>query len=110
MARIQIEHFVKTNLNEHVKPIDVFKISLRKEKRLNLIQYPFLFDLDYKYRLLQIESIFEQKINMQKNVENGLLNLLSGQVQMDVNGGFSLEGLAYLHFQINRNNILNDSM
>ncbi len=47
---------------------------------------------------------------MQKNVENGLLNLLSGQVQMDLNGGFSLEGLAYLHFQINRNNILNDSM
>lgn len=47
---------------------------------------------------------------MQKNVENGLLNLLSGQVQLDLNGGFSLEGLAYLHFQIHRNNILNDSM
>lgn len=47
---------------------------------------------------------------MQKNMENGLRNLLSGQVQLDVNGNFSLEGLVYLHFQINRQNILDDSM
>lgn len=45
---------------------------------------------------------------MQKNMESGLLNLLSGG--LDANGNFSLEGLIYLHFQINRNNILNDSM
>ena len=47
---------------------------------------------------------------MQKNMESGILNLLSGGVQLDANGNFSLEGLIYLHFQINRNNILNDSM
>lgn len=75
-----------------------------------MLQYSFLFDLDYKYRLLQIESIYEQKTNMHKNLQNGLTGLLSGQIQLDVNGNFSLEGLAYLHFQINRNNILNDSM
>lgn len=43
-------------------------------------------------------------------MESGILNLLSGGVQLDANGNFSLEGLIYLHFQINRNNILNDSM
>ena len=47
---------------------------------------------------------------MQKNVENGLRNLLTGTIQYDVNGNFSLEGLVYLHFQINRQNILDDSM
>lgn len=47
---------------------------------------------------------------MQKNMQNGLRNLLNGQVQLDVNGNFSLESLAYLHFQINRNNILDDSL
>lgn len=43
-------------------------------------------------------------------MQNGLRNLLNGQVQLDVNGNFSLESLAYLHFQINRNNILDDSL
>lgn len=47
---------------------------------------------------------------MKKNVENGLKNLLQGNIQYDVNGNFSLEGLVYLHFQINRHNILDDSM
>jgi len=49
-------------------------------------------------------------MNMQKNVENGLRNLLTGTIQYDVNGNFWLEGLGYLHFQINRQNILDDSM
>ena len=35
---------------------------------------------------------------------------MSGMAQLDVNGNFSFEGLVYLHFQINRNNILDDSM
>lgn len=35
---------------------------------------------------------------MQKNMENGLMNLLSGNIHQDLNGGFSLEGLVYLHF------------
>lgn len=47
---------------------------------------------------------------MQKNVSNGLYHLLSGNVELDADGGISIESLAYLHFQINRNNILNDSM
>ena len=47
---------------------------------------------------------------MQKNMHNGLQNLMNGGLQLDVNGNFSIEGLIYLHFQINRNNILNDSM
>ena len=76
----------------------------------NLIKYPFILDLDFKYELLRIESIYEQKINMQKNVSNGLKNLMNGHLQLDANGNFSLESLAYLHFQINRNNILDDSM
>lgn len=49
---------------------------------------------------------------MEKNVKSGLHSLLTGggMLQLDQNGNFSLEGLAYLNFQINRNNILNDSM
>lgn len=48
---------------------------------------------------------------MEKNVKNGLHNILmGGAVQLDSNGNISLEGLAYLHFQINRQNILDDSM
>ena len=49
-------------------------------------------------------------MNMKKNVENGFQNLLTGLAQLDVNGGFSIDSLMFLHFQINRNNILDDSM
>ena len=35
---------------------------------------------------------------MQKNMQNGLNNLMNGGLQLDVNGNFSLEGLIYLHF------------
>lgn len=105
-----MDHFIKKNLGEYFKPLEAFKMMLTNQKKLNLLQYTFLFDLDYKYRLLQIESIYEQKTNMHKNIQSGLNSLLNGHVMLDVNGNFSLEGLAYLHFQINRNNILNDSM
>jgi hypothetical protein len=35
---------------------------------------------------------------MQKNMQNGLQNLITGAIQLDANGNFSLEGLIYLHF------------
>jgi hypothetical protein len=38
------------------------------------------------------------------------MNLLNGRIQYDVNGNFSLQSMAYLTFQINRSNILDDSM
>lgn len=44
-------------------------------------------------------------------MENGFHNLLtSGSIQMDATGNISLEGLIFLHFQINRHNILDDSL
>jgi hypothetical protein len=74
------------------------------------MKFPFLLDLDFKYDLLRIESIVEQDFNMQKNIKLGLINLLNGTVQYDVNGNLSLQGFAYLTFQVNRNDLLNDSM
>jgi hypothetical protein len=38
------------------------------------------------------------------------MNLINGRIQYDVNGNFSLQSMAYLTFQINRSNILDDSM
>lgn len=95
---------------EYFRPVDTFKLYLKKTKPLNFTRFPFLLDLDYKYKLMQIESIFEQKTNIHKNVENGFQNLFTGMLPIDMNGNFSLDNLIFLHFQINRHNILNDSL
>jgi hypothetical protein len=47
-------------------------------------------------------------MNIKKNMEGGLGSMINAMVQNENN--FSIEGLIYLHFQINRHNILDDSM
>ena len=41
-------------MGEYFRPIDTFKLYLKKAKPLNFIRFPFVLDLDYKYKLLQI--------------------------------------------------------
>lgn len=74
---------------------------------LNFINYPFLLSFEYKYKIIQIESIYEQKMNIRKKMESGFSNILQ---EVDFNHQFSLEGLIFLYFNVNRNNILDDSM
>jgi hypothetical protein len=51
--------------------------------------------LDYKYDLLRIESVLEQKLTIQKSMASGFSGMISAMIQ---NGGdFSLEGLIYLY-------------
>lgn len=57
---------------------------------------------------MQIESIFEQKNSIRQNMSRGLSAIIQ-----DFDHGannFSIEGLIYLYFAVNRNNILDDSM
>jgi len=63
--------------------------------------------LDYKYELIRIESILEQKLNVNKSLSTGFSGILSAMIQ---NNDFSLEGLIYLYIEVNRHDILNDSM
>jgi len=37
-------------------------------------------------------------MNVNKNVEAGIFNYLNGNIQLNADGTFSLEGLVYLHF------------
>ena len=46
-------------------------------------------------------------MNIQKNMESGFSNILS---EVDYNHNFSLNGLIFLYFNVNRHNILDDSM
>ena len=65
-------------------------------------------DFDYKYKLLQIESMYEQKMNIKKNMQRGLAALIQ---DFDFGGGnFGIEGLIYLYISVRRSNILDDSM
>lgn len=52
--RIKAEKFNKPNMSDYFRPIDTFKLYLKKTKPLNFIRFPFILDLDYKYKLLQI--------------------------------------------------------
>lgn len=83
----------------------MLKIYFNKIQNFNFINYPFLLTFDYKYKLIQIESIYEQKMSIRKNMENGLSALLHN---IDFNHG--IEGLIFLYFTVNRHNLLDDSM
>lgn len=56
--RIKSETFNIVNIGEYFRHIDIFKQYLKKSKSLNFVRFPFLLDLDFKYKLLQIESIY----------------------------------------------------
>ena len=56
---------------------------------------------------MQIESVYEQKMNIRKNMQTGLSSIIDS---INFSGNFSIEGLIYLYLSVNRNNILDDSM
>jgi hypothetical protein len=89
------------------EPVEQYKRVLVKAWEFNMVNYPFLLDFEYKYKLMQIESIYEQKMNIRKNMSRGLSAIIQ---EHDFSGGFSLEGLIYLCIAVNRDNILDDSM
>lgn len=90
-----------------MEPVEQFKLYLLKEKEFNFIGYPFLLGFDYKYKVIQIESIYEQKLNIRKKMESGFSSILQ---EVDFNHQFSLDGLIFLYFNVQRQNILDDSM
>jgi hypothetical protein len=85
--------------------VEVYKIYLNKLPNFNFVNYSFLLSFDYKYKLIQIESIYEQKMSIRKNMENGLSSIIQN---IDFNHG--IEGLIFLYFTVNRNNLLDESM
>lgn len=108
--RISSHKFICENVEKYFEPAFVFQQYLSKKEELNFINYPFLLNLNFKYKLLQYESFYEQKVSMHRNLTNGLQNLLNGNLIFDVNGNFSVESLAFLNFEIHRDNILEESI
>jgi abortive infection bacteriophage resistance protein len=87
--------FISPSINKYFDPITQFKKQYKNNEEFNMIPYSYLFDLKYKNELLHIESILEQKINIQKSMTSGISSMINTMVE---NGGFSIEGLIYLHF------------
>lgn len=46
-------------------------------------------------------------MNIRKKIENGFSSILN---EVDLNQHFSIEGLIFLYFNVNRHRILDDSM
>lgn len=103
--KVPFSAFNNAFLCSFFEPVEMLKIYFNKLQNFNFINYPFLLTFDYKYKLIQIESIYEQKMSIRKNMENGLSALLQN---IDFNHG--IEGLIFLYFTVNRHNLLDDSM
>lgn len=54
IPRILDEHFKLNNLAQYLQPLEIFKVYLNQGKFCNFVRFPFLLQLDYKYKLLQI--------------------------------------------------------
>lgn len=107
MKKIPKELFVCKELAKYFDTTVQYKLFYHKKTRYSLLGFPYLMPVDYKYELLKIESILEQKFNIQKSMSSGFSGMISAMIQ---NNDFSLEGLIYLYIEVNRNDILNDSM
>ena len=105
--RLTIKQFNSPFLTNFFPHVEIFRNYITKSADFNFVCYPFLFDFEYKYKLMQIESIYEQKMNIKKSMERGFSALLQS---FDYNGNLSIEGLIYLYIPVKRNNILDDSM
>ena len=46
--RLSHDHFLNTQITEHVDPISQIKMSYRNKAGLNFTKFPFLLDLNYK--------------------------------------------------------------
>lgn len=54
--RTDHSNFQNAQLTEHFDPLMQVKLNMRKIVRLNFVRFPFLFDLDYKNKLIEYES------------------------------------------------------
>lgn len=100
-------NFQNAQLTEHFDPLMQVKLTMRKIGRLNFVRFPFLFDLDYKNKLIEYESKLEQMINLEK----GIQSLNHGHLPMpDSHGNYTIDNVLYLHFEIHRENMLDDSV
>jgi ubiquitin-protein ligase E3 A len=103
--RVASSEFNSAFLASFFEPVEAFRIYLSKSGSFNFVNFPFLLGFDYKYKLMQIESIYEQKLSIRKNMENGLSAIFQN---IDFNHG--IEGLIFLYISVNRHNLLDDSM
>jgi hypothetical protein len=71
-SRLPITEFYSGFLRSSFDPVEAFRTYLSKSPNFNFISYPFLLSFENKYKLMQIESIYEQKMSIRKNMENGL--------------------------------------
>lgn len=46
--RIAYDHFLNSQITEHIDPLSQIKLSFRNKQGLNFTKFPFLLDLDYK--------------------------------------------------------------
>jgi hypothetical protein len=107
VKRVPKEMFVCKELAKYFDTTLQYKLFYHKKTRYSLLGFSFLMPVDYKYEVLKIESILEQKLNIQKSMSSGFSGMISAMIQ---NNDFSLEGLIYLYIEVNRHDILNDSM
>lgn len=106
--RVALKEFNNAFLTNFFQPVEQIKIYINKDQYFNFIKYSFLLNFEYKYKLIQIESVYEQKMNIKKNMERGLAALIQ---DFDFqSGNFGIEGLLYLCISVRRNFILDDSM
>lgn len=105
--RVPRKEFNDEFLSKFFEPVEQFKIYLTHSADFNFVNYPFLLEFGYKHKLMQIESVYEQKMSIRKKMQMGLNAMMQ---DVDFQGNFSIEGLIYLCFSVNRNNILDDSL
>lgn len=106
--RIESEHFRNYDVMKYFNHGDQFNLHIRRIKLLNFIEYPFLLDLPYKDRLLEIENHYEHQLT----IERALLDLLNGRFannEQVVIDQATIKSL-YLQLQINRHRVLEDSI
>jgi len=66
-----------------------------------------VLSLDYKNKLLEYETQYEHHVSMQR----GMLNAMHGMIPAELlNQELSTYNLMYLHFEVHRSNLLDESL
>lgn len=90
----------------HFDPAEQFKLNYKGIHILNFVMYPFLLNIDYKNRLLEIETRVEHHISMQR----GLANMINGVIDEELKPNQTIANAMFFLLQINRETILDDSI
>jgi len=73
---LPLDSFKNSEVMKHFDPTEQFKLNYKGIRILNFMLFPFLLSIDYKNRLLEIETRVEHHINMQR----GLTNMINGVI------------------------------